>query len=184
MPAPFEPIPLSLVHRLIEPGPTVMITTAGEAWPSVMTNGFNMPVRHDGLLAVVVGPWDWTYASLRRTRECVVAIPGADLIETTVDVGNVSSADVNKWERFGLTPLPASIVGAPLIGECVANIECVVEDDSLVDAYGLWILRAEAAWQRPGQQTPELHHRGNGTFSENGTLHDLRHRMTRWQYLT
>ena len=184
MPSPFETYPVSLVHRLIEPGPTVLITTAGDDWPTVMTNGFNMPVRHDGTLAVVVGPWDATYESLRRTRECVVAIPGADLLETTVDVGNCSSAQVNKWERFGLTPLAPSTVGAPLVGECAANIECVVEDDSLVGSYDLWILRARAAWRRPDAQAPEFHHRGNGTFTENGPLHDMRDRMTKWQFLT
>lgn len=184
MPGPFELYPVSLVHRLIEPGPTVMITTASEGWPTVMTNGFNMPVGHDGTLAVVVGPWDATYETLRSTRECVVAIPGTDLMETAVDVGNCSSAQVNKWERFGLTPLPASTVNAPLIEECVANIECVVEDDSLVEAYDLWVLRAQSAWHRPEVETPEFHHRGNGTFSENGQLHDLRDRMTKWQHLS
>ncbi|GAA3213923.1 flavin reductase family protein [Microbacterium terregens] len=184
MSSPFEPYPVALVHRLIEPGPTVLITTAGEEWPTVMTNGFNMSVRHDGLLAVIVGRWDSTYESLRRKRECVVAVPGSDLIGTAVDVGNSSSADVNKWERFGLTPRPASVIGAPLIAECVANIECVVEDDSLVDAYGLWVLRAEAAWRYPEHEAPEFHHRGDGTFSENGALHDMRDRMTRWQYLS
>ena len=183
MRGPFEPYPVSLVHRLIEPGPTVMITAVGDGWPTVMTNGFNMPVRHDGLLAVVVGPWDVTYESLRRARECVVAIPGADLLETTVDVGNCSSAEVNKWERFGLTALPASSVGAPLIGECAANVECVVDDDTLVDSYGLWILSARAAWRRPERPAPEFHHRGDGTFSENGPVHDLRDRMTKWQDL-
>jgi hypothetical protein len=59
--------------------------------------------------------WDTTYDTLRSDGECVVAIPGTDLMETTVDVGNSSSAHVNKWERFGLTPLPASTIGAPLI---------------------------------------------------------------------
>lgn len=184
MPDIFEPYPVSLVHRLIEPGPTVMITTEGQKWPSVMTNGFNMPVRHDGTFAVIVGPWDTTYAALRRTGECVVAIPGVDLIETTVDVGNSSSAQVDKWHRFGLTRLRASTVDAPLIGECAVNIECIVEDDSLVDAYDLWILRAQAAWFRPEVEAPEFHHRGDGTFTENGRFHDFRDRMTKWQHLT
>lgn len=184
MPETFEPYPVSRVHRLIEPGPTIMITTGGEQWPTVMTNGFNMPVRHDGTLTVIVGPWGTTYSALQRTGECVVAIPGSDLIETTVDVGNSSSAEVNKWQRFGLTSLPASTVSAPLIAECAANIECVVEDDSLVDAYDLWILRARAVWCRPGTGAPEFHHRGNGTFTENGQYHDLRGHMTKWQHLT
>jgi hypothetical protein len=68
MPGYFKPYPVSLVHRLIEPGPTVMITTAGEQWPTIMTNGFNMPVRHDGTIAVVVGPvgHDVRHAAQRR----------------------------------------------------------------------------------------------------------------------
>lgn len=84
-----------------------------------------------------------------------------------------------------MNPLPASTVGAPLVGECVANIECVVEDDALADRYDLWVLRAQAAWVRPGAPAaPELHHRGNGTFTGNGALHDLRRRMTKWRHLT
>lgn len=184
MPSPFEPHPIEHVQRLIEPGPTVLITTAGDEWPTVMTNGFNMPVRHDGLLAAVIGPWDATYRSLRRTGECVIAIPGIDLLKTVVDIGNCSSADVDKWEHFALTPLRAQTVGAPLIAECTANIECTVEDDALVDEYGLWILRAHAAWVAPGTEAPEFHHRGNGTFTENGAFHDARDRMTKWRYLT
>ncbi|WP_375000925.1 flavin reductase family protein [Aeromicrobium sp. CTD01-1L150] len=184
MSGPFESYPVSLVHRLIEPGPTLMITTAGGEWPTVMTNGFSMPVRHDGTLAVVIGPWDATYGALHRSRECVIAIPGLDLLETTVDVGNCSSADTDKWEQFGLTPLPASSVQAPLIAECTANIECAVVDDTLVESYDLWILRARAAWHLPETGAVEFHHRGNGTFSETGTVHDLRHRMTKWPHLT
>ncbi|WP_435193582.1 flavin reductase family protein [Streptomyces sp. NRRL F-5630] len=184
MRGPFQPYPVDQVHRLIEPGPTVLITTAGDEWPTVMTNGFNMPVRHDGLLAAVVGPWDASFSALRRTGECVIAIPGADLMETTVGIGNCSSAEVDKWEEFDIGAIPAATVGAPLIGQCQANIECVVEDDSLVDDYALWVLRATATWVRPGADAPEFHHRGNGTFTENGAFHDLRDRMTKWRYLT
>lgn len=72
----------------------------------------------------------------------------------------------------------------PFIGECFANIECAVVDDSLVDSYALWVLRARFAWVCPDVAMPEFHHRGDGTFTENGQLHDLRDRMTKWQYLT
>jgi len=52
----FEPHSVSLIHRLIEPGPTVLISTEGGPWPTVMTNGLNMPIRPDGTLAAEVGP--------------------------------------------------------------------------------------------------------------------------------
>ncbi|HEY9408825.1 MAG TPA: flavin reductase family protein [Jiangellaceae bacterium] len=177
--------PIENVHRLIEPGPVVLVSTAGEDGPNLMTNGFNMPVVHGGALALVLGPWDHSYAALRRTRECVVAIPSADIAEKVVDVGNTTGAEIDKWERFGFTPLPARQVVAPLVAECFANIECRVVDDRLVEGYHLWILEPVQVWldeRRRG--SGELHHRGDGTFSTNGRTLDLRSRMTRWHYLT
>ncbi|WP_454042202.1 flavin reductase family protein [Cellulosimicrobium sp. Marseille-Q8652] len=181
----FTRYPLDRVHRLLEPGPVVLVSTSDGQRANLMTNGFNMPVRHSTTLALVVGPWDHSYTALRETRECVVGIPGRDILETVVDIGNVSGADVDKWERFGLTPVPAETVGAPLVGECFANVECTVADDRLVDDYDLWLLRIEAAWIDPAVEPgAELHHRGDGTFSANGDLVDLRSRMTRWESLT
>jgi flavin reductase (DIM6/NTAB) family NADH-FMN oxidoreductase RutF len=39
------------------------------------------------------------------------------------DVGNCPGRDVAKFEKFGLTPIPAKHVAAPLIAECSANLE-------------------------------------------------------------
>ncbi|MGJ9426022.1 flavin reductase [Nesterenkonia halotolerans] len=181
----FESYPVRDTYRLIEPGPTVLISTSDGDRDNLMTNAFNMPVRHDGILAVVVGTWDASFATLQKSRQCVIGVPGAELMRTTVEVGNCSGDDLDKWEHFGLTRVPGISVAAPLIGECVANIECKVEDDSLVEDYSLWLLRATAAWIRPGAElTSEFHHRGNGTFSTNGELHDLREHMTKWKYFS
>ncbi len=182
---PFQPYPVEHVHRLIEPGPVVLVSTAVEGRANLMTNGFNMPVVHGGLIALVLGPWDHSFDALRRTGECVIAVPGAELMETVVDIGNVSGAEVDKWARFALTPVPAAEVGAPLVGECFANLECRVADRRLVDDYGLWLVEPVRAWideERRG--AGEFHHRGDGTFSTNGATLDLRHRMTRWSHLT
>ncbi|WP_198470801.1 hypothetical protein, partial [Acetomicrobium sp. S15 = DSM 107314] len=46
------------------------------------------------------------------TRECVIAVPTVDLLEKVVDIGNCSGKDVDKFARFGLTPLPAKDVQA------------------------------------------------------------------------
>lgn len=181
----FTPYLLDKVHRLFEPGPVVLVSTSDGKRANLMTNGFNMPVRHSATLALVLGPWDHSYTALRDTGECVIAIPGRDLLEKVVDIGNVSGADVDKWERFGLTPEPAQTVRAPLVAECFANVECTVADDRLVDDHDLWLLRIERAWiDASAPVDGEIHHRGNGTFSVNGDLIDLRTRMTKWASLT
>ena len=47
--------------------------------------------------------------------------------------------DIDKFAAFGLTPLPAEQVKAPLVKECFANIECKVTDTRLVNSYNLFI---------------------------------------------
>ena len=181
----FTEYPISDVHRLIEPGPVVMVSTFDGHRANLMTNGFNMPVAHGALIGLIVGPWDHSYDALRSTGECVIAIPSIDLAERVVGVGNTSGRDTDKWRRFGLTPSPATVVRAPLVTECFANIECTVADDRLVDDYHLWILRGERAWFDAAKRgAGEFHHRGDGTFSANASTVDLRDHMTKWHHLT
>lgn len=64
------------------------------------------------------------------------------------------------------------------------RMPCVV-DDRLVDDYSLWIVQAEHAWIDESKRgAGEIHHRGDGTFSENGSPLDLRDRRTKWSSLT
>lgn len=177
--------PLDQVHRLIEPGPVILVTTRHRGIPNVMTNGFNMMIRHSPpLIGCTIGPWDHSYTALRDTGECVISIPGSELAGTTVDIGNCSGQDVDKFEEFDLTPLAAQLVEAPLIAECFANIECQVADTALVGAYDLFVLEAVRAWVDPSRPDPRMfHHRGDGTFTLDGETVDLQDRMTKWQHL-
>ena len=185
-PTGFSPYPMQHVHRLIEPGPVLLVSTFDGRRANLMTNGFNMPISHEPpLIGLIVGPWDHSHAALRERGQCVLAIPSIELAEKVVDTGNISGRDTDKWRRFGFTPVPSATVEAPLVAECFANIECTVADDRLADDHHLWILKAEQAWIDPGKRgAGEFHHRGNGTFSANTATVDLRHRMTKWQYLT
>lgn len=175
-------LPVGKTYRLLEAGPIVLVTTSHKARQNVMTMGFHMMVQHEPpLVGCVIGPWDHSYNALRATRECVIAIPTVDLATKVVDIGNCSGADQDKFAAFGLTPLPAKTVGAPLIRECVANIECRVEDTRLVNAYHLFILRVTALWTDAARKERRtLHHNGNGTFTVDGRTIDLRDRMVTW----
>jgi flavin reductase (DIM6/NTAB) family NADH-FMN oxidoreductase RutF len=173
----------SKAYLLLEAGPTVLVTTSSKWRANVMTMGFHMVVQHaPPLIGCIIGPWDYSYKALRATEECVIAIPTVDLAKTVVDIGNCSGRDVDKFERFGLTPVPATEVGAPLIKECLANIECRVVDTGFVKRYSLWVLEAAALWvddKRKERRT--LHHNGDGTFTVDGRKLDLRKRMVLWK---
>ncbi|MBM9400184.1 flavin reductase family protein [Gluconacetobacter azotocaptans] len=180
-----KPYPAAKAYRLLEPGPVVLVTTrAATGRANIMTMGFHMMVQHDSppLIGACIGPWDFSFAALRETGECVIAIPTVDLAATMVDIGNCSGRDVDKFARFRLTEAPARAVRAPLIAECLANIECRVADTALVDAYGLWILEAVQAWTDPDRKERRmLHHNGNGTFTVDGRVINLQERMVLWK---
>jgi flavin reductase (DIM6/NTAB) family NADH-FMN oxidoreductase RutF len=170
-------------YRLLEAGPIVLVTTSHEGRPNVMTMGFHMMVQHaPPLIGCVIGPWDHSYQALCATGECVIAVPTVDLARKVVDIGNCSGSEIDKFTRFGLTIAPGKQVQAPLIRDCLANIECRVADTALVEKYSLFVLEAVAIWiddERKERRT--LHHNGNGTFTVDGRTLDLRDRMVLWK---
>jgi flavin reductase (DIM6/NTAB) family NADH-FMN oxidoreductase RutF len=83
--------------------------------------------------------------------------------------GNCHGPYADKFERFGLTPRPATRVAAPLIAECYANFECRLHDAGMVRTHGLFIwevVRAHVATSPKRLQT--IHYRGNGEFMISG----------------
>ena len=163
-------LPLSKVYQLLEPGPVVLLTTARRSRANVMTLSWHMMVEFEPpRVACVVTNADYSFAALRTTRECVIAIPAAHLAREVVEIGNCSGRDLDKFATFGLTPLPGERVTPPLVAECFANLECKVTDTRLVNTYNLFILEVVKAWMDPSQKNPKtLHHHGYGKFVVDG----------------
>ena len=174
-----EDLPLSKVYQLLEPGPVVLLTTAHEGRANVMTLSWHMMVEFDPpLVACVVNGIDHSFAALKETKECVIAIPALHLAPKVVEVGNCSGRDVEKFERFKLTPVPAKRVGPPLVAECFANLECKVANTRLVKVYNLFVLVVVKAWVDPEQKDPKtIHHQGYGKFIVDGETIQLNSKM-------
>jgi flavin reductase (DIM6/NTAB) family NADH-FMN oxidoreductase RutF len=174
-----RPLSLSRVYRLLEPGPVVLLTTCHKGRANVMTMSWHMMVDFEPpLVGCVVSAADFSFTALQATRECVIAVPPARLAPAVVGIGNCSGRNVRKFEQFALTPVAAACVAAPLIAECLANLECVVADTRLVRSYNLFILRVVKAWTDPEQSASRtLHHHGYGRFVIDGKTIVLKSRM-------
>ena len=172
-------LPLSKVYQLLEPGPVVLLTTARNGRANVMTMSWHMMVEFEPpLIACVVSNRDYSFAALRATKECVIAIPAVELAPKVVEVGNCSGRNVEKFEKIGLTPAPAQHVAAPLVAECFANLECRVADTRFVNKYGIFILEVLQAWIDPAQKNPKtIHHRGCGILAVDGKIIKLKSKM-------
>ena len=165
-------LPLSKVYQLLEPGPVVLLTTAHKGRANVMVMSWHMMVEFEPpLIACVVSKANYSFAALRATKECVIAIPARELASKVVGIGNCSGQDVDKFKRFKLTPMPAKRVAPPLVAECFANLECRVVDTHLVNKYCLFVLQVLKAWHDPAQKNPKtLHHHGYGSFAVDGEM--------------
>jgi len=172
-------LPLAEVYQLIEPGPVVLLTTARAGRANVMTLSWHMMVEFTPpLIACIVSGADHSFAALRATKECVIAIPAVELAEKVVQVGNCSGRDVDKFSTIGLTPRPAAKVKAPLVAECFANLECRVIETRLVNRFNLFVLEVVKAWRDPAQKAPRtIHHRGYGSFAVDGEVLKIASRM-------
>ncbi len=158
--------PLARVYGLLETGPVVIVTTSRGGKNNVMTMSWHTMLEFEPpLIGCVISNRNYTFNILRYTRECVIAIPTVKLAAKTVRVGNSSGRNMDKFSAFELTPVPASLVKAPLIAECYINLECKVVDTSLVRKYNFFVLEVVKAWIDPAVKNPKtIHHKGRGVF--------------------
>lgn len=172
-------LPLARAYQLLEPGPVVLVTTAHQGRANVMTLSWHLMMDFEPpLLGFVMSNRNYSFAALKATKECAINIPTAKLAKKVVAVGNSSGRKVDKFRAFRLTPAPAARIGAPLIEECYANLECRVVDARLAGQYNFFVLEVLKAWIDPAEKNPRtLHHRGRGVFMVAGRVLKLPSRM-------
>lgn len=172
-------LPLSKVYGLLEPGPVILLTTAHAGRRNIMTLSWQMMMDFEPpLVGCIVSDRNYSFALLQEGGTCVINIPTVEIAEKVVGCGNTTGAKTDKFKRFGLTPLPAAKVAAPLIQECYASLECRVVDTTLVAKYGQFVLEVVQAWIDPAVKEPRtLHHRGHGRFMTAGATIKLKSKM-------
>ena len=171
--------PLSKVYGLLEPGPVVLVTTAGENRANVMAMSWHTMIEFEPpLVGCVISNRNTSFDILKATGECVINIPTVELAEKVVGCGNTSGRNTDKFKEFDLTPVTASCVKAPLIDECFASLECKVVDGKMVTQYNFFILEVLKAWVDPAMKHPRtIHHLGKGTFMVAGETIQLPSKM-------
>ena len=158
--------PLAQVYGLLEPGPVVLVTTARAGRANIMPMSWHTMMEFvPPLVGCVISDQNYTFGVLQATGECVLNVPTVELAKKVVACGNASGRHVDKFKTIGLTPVPGTVVKAPLIAECYASLECKVIDRSLAARYNFFVLEVVKAWIDPRQKhSRTMHHRGEGEF--------------------
>ena len=154
------------VRRFLEPGPIVLVSSAWKGHTNVMTLGWQTVMEFQpSLVGCVISSANHSFRMIRDSRECVINVPTVDMARTVVRIGNSSGRDVDKFDKFKLTPRRGDRVAAPLIEECFANFECRLADAGMVRKYNFFVfevVKAHVAKTPPFPKT--IHYRGDGQF--------------------
>lgn len=118
-------------YRFLAPRPTVIVTTVDkEKNINAAPFSFVMPVSMDPpLIAIALGHKKDTLRNIKETREFVVNVPPEEILNKLWICSKSYPRGANELKEAGLTEVPSEKVLAPLIGECIAWFECLVEHE-------------------------------------------------------
>ncbi|EJL92292.1 conserved protein of DIM6/NTAB family [Herbaspirillum sp. CF444] len=162
--------PVADIRHYLEPGPVVLVTSRWRDETDVMTLGWHTVMEFTpSLVGCIIASGNHSFELIRGSRECVINIPTVEMLDTVVDIGNCSGAEVDKFSRFGLATSAASKVGAPLIDDCFVSLECKLYDDCLIDTYNYFIFEVVKAHAAASPKHPQtVHYTGEGEFMAAG----------------
>ncbi|MCH7484110.1 MAG: flavin reductase family protein [Chloroflexi bacterium] len=175
--------------RLLNGGPVVLVTTRWrdqtDAMPAIWTTPLS---RNPPLVGVVVNPSRHTHDMVRFSEEFALNFPAGDLTDHTQYFGTVSGAHVNKIELGKLATFRASKVEAPLIENCVAWVECSLEDALRIGDHTLFVGRVlvvqadkeafDETWLLKDPEYRPLHYLGVDRYSTLGDVLTAKLRTT------
>lgn len=167
------PVPLRHAHRLLNHGPTTLVSTAHGGRRNVMAAAWVMPLDFEPpKFAAVVAADTFTRELLLASGECVLHAPTSAQLDLTYAVGTRSGREGDKFADLTIATEPGSHVAAPLVAGCAAWLECRrLPEPASEERYDLFVLECVAAWADDAWW-----HGGEWQFASGGprTIHHLK----------
>jgi len=180
----FRPVALQHACRLINHGPTVLVTSAHGERRNIMAAAWSMPVEFvPPRVAVVIDKSTFTRELVAASGVFGICVPSVALIDMTYAVGSESGRSVDKFARHALATRAGPVHGVPLLeAGCAAWLECrLIPEAHTEDAYDTCFGEVVAAaaderifvdghWQfnEDNAALHTIHHLGGGNFVSAG----------------
>ncbi len=177
-----QDVPLAQAYRLLNHGPTVLVSSAHDGRQNVMAAAWAMPLDFDPpKILVVIDKATHTRKLMEASGEFALNVPCRYQAQAVVAAGSASGADCDKFAASGLQAMPAQRITAPLVQGCSAYLECrIIQEPHNQQQYDLFIAEVVAAqadsrvfshgrWHFDGHDAlRSLHHVAGGHFFVSG----------------
>jgi flavin reductase (DIM6/NTAB) family NADH-FMN oxidoreductase RutF len=180
----FRPVALPHASRLLNHGPTILITSRDERIDrrNVMAAAWSMPVEFDPpRIAIVVDKSAWSRELIEHSGMFGIVVPGVEATNWTYAVGSVTGRDEDKFNCYGIPAISGPVLGLPVIEErCLAWMECrllppTAAQEKYDTLFGEVVSAAadsrafiDGHWHFDDDKLNSLHHLGGGNFVASG----------------
>lgn len=182
-----EPVPLPKAYRLLNHGPTVLVTSSHEGRRNVMAASWNMALDFAPVakVAVVIDKSVFTRELVEASGKFALNVPARSIASHVLAVGRTSAREIDtnvhadKFAAFGLNTFIGNDPELPHVEGCVAWLECkVIPEPHIQKTYDLFLGEITAAWadsrvfsdghwtynERTPSELQTLHYVAGGTF--------------------
>lgn len=171
-------VELSKAYRLLNHGPTVLVSALHGENRNVMAAAWNMPLDFSPpKIAVVIDKNTYTRQLIKASGSFAINVPCRAQAEMVVKVGSSTGHELlgkeadNKFIAFDIPTFSASKIEAPLLQGCIAWLECkIIPELHIQDTYDLFLAEVVAA-----QADSRVFSDGHWHFEEHADLRTIHH---------
>lgn len=181
-------VDLAKAYRLLNHGPTVLVSAAHQGQRNIMAAAWAMPLDFaPPKVSVVLDKATWTRKLLEASGEFALQVPTVSQVDITQALGSSSGLalterqGIDKFAAYGLQTFAGSVVGAPLLEGCAAWLECRLLPEPVIQhSYDLFLgevvaahadgrVFSEGRWHFAGHDDLRtIHHVAGGHFIVDG----------------
>jgi len=144
-----RPVPLEKAYRLINHGPTVLVSAHHGGVDNVMAAAWACALDYDPpKLTVVLDKIAKTRQLVEASGRFAIQVPTVAQVELTYQVGHRSLADEpDKLARCGVQLISLDGSDLPFVAGCSAWLECrLLPEPEMQERYDLFIAEVVGAW--------------------------------------
>jgi flavin reductase (DIM6/NTAB) family NADH-FMN oxidoreductase RutF len=147
-------VPLAKAYRLLNHGPTVLVTSSHDGRRNVMAAAWNMALNFEpAQVAVVIDKSTVTRELVEASGKFALNVPARGIASHVLAVGRVSARELDanvhedKFAAYGLQTFVGNDPELPHVEGCVAWLECkVIPEPHIQKTYDLFLGEVTAAW--------------------------------------
>ena len=185
-----RPVEREKSYLLLNHGPVCLVSSAFRGRRNVMAASWVMPLDFDPpkVLAIIDGG-SYTRELIEASGEFALSLPFRRLADKVLAAGSISGRDGDKFVRLGIEVFPADQIGAPLVSDCAAWLECkVIPEKNNQKRYDLFVAEvltawadpavfSEGRWHFPDVARRTIHYQAGGAFFETGEAFECKNML-------